>query len=247
MPLEYPQKRIYRRDVPSAGSWFIIPLSLMAASPQSAPAFTHAPAWAVRLAFELSGNDQTANSLVSGLTEEQLNWQRVPGSWSIGQCLEHLCITNEAYMPRLSAALQGKADSPVEQIVPGLLGGWFIRSFVEPSPNTKRASAPAKIRPASHVSLSVLHRFLAGNKIVPRTDRWGALQECQPHPLLESAGSRVAFHRGRWTRNHLEPRAPPPVASGTRSRFPELPSPLMVFSTRLGETYCCCFAKPGVS
>ena len=163
-PLEYPQKRIYRRDVPSAGSWFIIPLSLMTAFPQSAPAFTNAPAWAIRLAFELSGNDQTANSLVSGLTEEQLNWQPAPGSWSIGQCLEHLCITNEAYMPRLSEALQGKADSPVEQIVPGLLGGWFIRSFVEPSPNTKRVSAPAKIRPASRVSLSVLHRFLAGNK-----------------------------------------------------------------------------------
>lgn len=136
----------------------------MAASPQSAPEVTHAPAWAVRLSFELSGNDQTATSLVAGLSEEQLNWQPAPGSWSIGQCLEHLCITNEAYLPSLSAALQGKPDSPVEQIAPGLLGGWFIRNFVEPSPNTRRASAPAKIRPTSHVSLSILDRFLADNK-----------------------------------------------------------------------------------
>ena len=125
---------------------------------------TIAPAWPPRLAFELSANDQSAQALIAGLTEEQLNWQPSPGAWSVGQCLEHLCITNEAYLPRITAALEGKPDSPVEQITPGALEGWFIRSFIEPSPKTRRAPAPGKIRPGTRVELSVIDRFLSGNK-----------------------------------------------------------------------------------
>jgi hypothetical protein len=130
----------------------------------TAPRQTLAPAWSIRLAFELSANDQTAQTVAAGLTEEQLNWQPAPGSWGIGQCLEHLRITNEAYLTSISAALEEKPDSPVEQITPGWFGRWFIRSFVEPSPNCKRVTAPPKIRPAARVDLAVLDRFLSGNK-----------------------------------------------------------------------------------
>lgn len=125
---------------------------------------TFAPAWSIRLATDLSANDQTAGDLVGGLTDEQLNWQLAPGSWSIGQCLEHLCVTNESYLPPISAALREKPRSPVEEITPGWFGRWFISSFVEPSPNSKRASAPRKIRPGPRTDLSVLDRFLSGNQ-----------------------------------------------------------------------------------
>ena len=130
----------------------------------TAPQETPAPAGSVRLAFELSANDQTAQALAAGLTEEQLNWQPAPGCWSIGQCLEHLCVTNECYLPPISAALREKPRSQVEEITPGWLGGWFIRNFAEPSPNSKRASAPGKIRPGPRTDLSVLDRFLSGNQ-----------------------------------------------------------------------------------
>ena len=130
----------------------------------AAPQQILAPAWSVRLAFELSGNDQTAQAVVAGLTDGQLNWQPAPGAWSIGQCLEHLCITNEIYLKIISTVLKDKPDFPVEQINPGWFGRWFIRKFVEPSPDTKRVSAPPKIRPASRVDLAVLDRFLSGNR-----------------------------------------------------------------------------------
>src|SRR5271166_2398746 len=130
----------------------------------TAPQEILAPAWSIRLAFELSANDQTAQTVAAGLTDEQLNWQPAPSSWSVGQCLEHLCITNEAYLTSISAALKDKPDSPVEQINPGRFGDWFIRRFVEPSPNSKRVPAPPKIRPAARVDLAVLDRFLSGNK-----------------------------------------------------------------------------------
>jgi hypothetical protein len=64
----------------------------------------------------------------------------------------------------VSLALHEKPDSPVEQIAPGWFGGWFLRSFIEPSPATKQAPAPPKIRPTAKVGASVLERFLAGNE-----------------------------------------------------------------------------------
>ncbi|HLJ85515.1 MAG TPA: DinB family protein [Candidatus Angelobacter sp.] len=122
------------------------------------------PVWHEQLCESLSASDEAAKKLVAGLSEEQLNWQPAPGKWSVGQCLEHLCITNEAYLPAISAALKQKPDAPVETIVPGWFGGWFIRSFIEPSPQTKRAPAPSKIRPTARVGLSVLERFLSNNR-----------------------------------------------------------------------------------
>lgn len=130
-----------------------------AAQPSVSP-----PAWSLRLAAMLSANDDSAKRLIAVLTEQQLNWQPAPGSWSIGQCLDHLCATTDAYLPPLIAALKNAPDSPVEEIKLGGFASWFFRSFVEPSPNTKRAAAPPKIRPASNVNLSVLDRFLSGNQ-----------------------------------------------------------------------------------
>jgi hypothetical protein len=121
-------------------------------------------AWSVRLVSSFRANDDSAKQLLTGLTESQLNWQAAPTSWSIGQCLDHLCATTDAYLPALLAALKNQPDSPVDNIRFGWFSGWFFHSFVEPSPSTKRASAPAKIRPASNVSLAVLSRFLAGNQ-----------------------------------------------------------------------------------
>jgi DinB superfamily len=122
------------------------------------------PVWHARLCKSLSASDEVANKLVAGFNEQQLNWQPAPGSWSVGQCLEHLCITNEAYLPAISAALKEKPDAPVGAIIPGWFGGWFLRSFIEPSPQTKRVSSPSKIRPTTRVGMSVLERFLSVNQ-----------------------------------------------------------------------------------
>jgi hypothetical protein len=123
------------------------------------------PVWHVRLVEDLSASDERAEKLVDGLGEEQLNWQPAQGRWSVGQCLEHLCITNEAYLPAISAALKDRPDEPVDQIIPGWFGGWFIRNFIEPSTQSKRAPAPPKIRPTPRVGLSVLDRFLSSNHV----------------------------------------------------------------------------------
>jgi len=51
---------------------------------------------------------------------------------SVGQCLEHLCVTSEVYLPAISAALAGKTTAAAEEITPEWFGRWFIRSYCEP-------------------------------------------------------------------------------------------------------------------
>ena len=130
--------------------------------------------WSNRLIGELDESDGRAKLLVSQLTVEQLNWQAVPGTWSIGQCLEHLCITNELYLTAISPALAREPEGSVPEITPGWFGRWFLRSYVEPSPQTKRAPAPKKIVPRSQVELSVLDRFLASNQAARNVIRCAA-------------------------------------------------------------------------
>ena len=122
------------------------------------------PAWVIRLMAELDAADETAKELVTGLTPEQLNWHPGLNAWSVGECLEHLCRTNEVYLPAISSSLLGKPSSAVPEITPGWFGRWFISSYVEASPNTKRAAAPKMIVPSARVESSVLDRFLRSNQ-----------------------------------------------------------------------------------
>jgi hypothetical protein len=123
-----------------------------------------APSWSVRLIAELYAADQKAKELAFDLSPEQLNWHPRPGAWSVGQCLEHLCIANEVYLPAISASLVGKPEGAVQDITLGWFARWFIRSYIEPSARSKRARAPKKIVPGTQVEPSVLDRFLRSNQ-----------------------------------------------------------------------------------
>ena len=130
----------------------------------AAAAGTALPAWSVRLIAELDAADERARELAVGLNAAQLNWQPAPDAWSVGQCLEHLCITNDVYLPAISSSLLGKPVSAVQDIKPGRFGRWFIRTYIEPSPQTKHARAPKKIVPGTRVEYSILDRFLRSNE-----------------------------------------------------------------------------------
>ena len=122
------------------------------------------PPWCLRLFRELNAASERAGALAKPLTSRQLNWTPDAGAWSIGQCLEHLYISNEVYLQPMSSSLEGRKPGAVQEITPGWFGRWFIRSFIEPSPRTKRGRAPRKIRPGAQVAPDILDRFLDSNR-----------------------------------------------------------------------------------
>ena len=125
------------------------------------------PPWCLRLTSELDAADARAVALAKGLTIAQLNWKPRPHAWSVGQCLEHLCISNEVYVEPMTKSLGVPPTGPVGEITPGWFGRWFIRTYIEPTTQQKRARAPTKIVPvAAQIDSSILDRFIASNVAV---------------------------------------------------------------------------------
>jgi hypothetical protein len=127
-----------------------------------------APAWSERLHGALDAADARARALGAALSVAQLNWRADPASWSIGQCLDHLRVTNEVYSRAMDESLTGVPDGPVETITPGWFGRYFLRTVIDPSPQSRKNKAPAKIKPVATVDASVLTHFLASNDIARR-------------------------------------------------------------------------------
>jgi hypothetical protein len=118
----------------------------------------------MRLISELDTLDQRAKELATELTPLQLNWKPSQDAWSVGQCLEHLRVANEVYLPAITASLTGRPLHAVQDIAQGWFGRWFIRNYIEPSSKSKRARAPRKIAPGTRVDPHILDLFLAGNQ-----------------------------------------------------------------------------------
>ena len=79
----------------------------------------------------------------SELNASQLNWKTSQNSWSIGQCLLHLVVSNEKYFPILDALNSGKFKASFWQKINPLssytgrkmaesLGAKIIKPFVAP-------------------------------------------------------------------------------------------------------------------
>jgi hypothetical protein len=125
------------------------------------------PNWYHRIESDLDQADARAVALARDLTAAELNWKPRPEVWSVGQCLEHLCLSNEVYVEPIIEALRAAPTGPVDEITPGWFGRWFIRSYIEPSAQTKRARAPRKATPvAKEIEASILDRFIASNVAV---------------------------------------------------------------------------------
>lgn len=122
------------------------------------------PGWSQRLISELDAADQRAIGLAKSLTLRQLNWAPRPGAWSVGQCLDHLRISNEEYVAAMSTSLTNRQPGLVQEITPGWFGRWFIRRFIAPSSKSGRVRAPKKLRPRVQIEETVLERFLASNR-----------------------------------------------------------------------------------
>ncbi|HEX5071500.1 MAG TPA: DinB family protein [Vicinamibacterales bacterium] len=125
---------------------------------------TAAPSWVSRLLQEIDDADARATRLAAGLTAGQLNWKPTAQEWSVGQCLDHLCVANDVYLASIARSFEGQPRAVASDITPGWFGRWFIRNYIEPSAVTKRGRAPRKIVPGSAVDASILDRFLATNQ-----------------------------------------------------------------------------------
>lgn len=117
--------------------------------------FTDSPNFIATIVSEAEKNNGTANDLVRGLTEEQLNWKPDARQWSIAQCLEHLAVTSRqfnGYFKQLieSAHLKWPTNGAIPYR-PSLVGGWLIKQVVPET--TRKVPSPKVFRPSDSSSI----------------------------------------------------------------------------------------------
>ncbi len=106
-------------------------------------------------------------SVVSPLTERQLNWKPALGVWSIGECLQHVMVTNQAYFPQFAAIAGASKITPTwwqrTPWLPQLWGRMMIR-MLDPQ-STSKLKAPKLFQPTQAVfERKLIAQFTAHQK-----------------------------------------------------------------------------------
>jgi hypothetical protein len=97
--------------------------------------------------LQLLAVDQDVPGLVGGLSPARFNWRPAADRWSIGQCLEHLNLTTERYVPVLRKALSDGRAKGLTRGGPyslGLFERWFLKGM-EPPPRWRTRTGKAFI------------------------------------------------------------------------------------------------------
>jgi hypothetical protein len=80
---------------------------------------------------------ETANKKFSGLSESQINWKSSKERWSIGECVEHLVITQNLYNSKIKELQPLFANSSEGEVkFKHTFGGRMILKYVDPDSTT---------------------------------------------------------------------------------------------------------------
>jgi hypothetical protein len=99
---------------------------------------------------ELEGTGRDAASLVDGLTEDLGRWRQATDVWSVAECIDHLAVADSVYLRSMTEPVRRAREQQLmrrKAALPGLLGGWFVRSLEPPVKKFSKLKAPRLIRP----------------------------------------------------------------------------------------------------
>lgn len=117
------------------------------------------------LADAFAATEKDARDVIEGLSEELAAWRAEPGSWSVAECIEHLATANRVYLAAMRPAAEAALRSGRRRrrpALPGILGGWFVRSLEPPVRPRRKLRAPKIIRPQPSPPLhEAVARYLA--------------------------------------------------------------------------------------
>jgi hypothetical protein len=100
------------------------------------------------------------------LTASQVNWKPSAEKWSVGQCFDHLMVTNRAYFPILQEILQGTKVNTFWQQLP--IWPWIVgKIFIKAVQSQQKVSAPKSLLPSkSELPGDTIAQFIAHQKQV---------------------------------------------------------------------------------
>lgn len=96
------------------------------------------------------------------LSSDQLNFKENKDAWSILECIEHLNLYGNFYLPEIETRiLSQKPNSHTEIFKSGLIGNYFANLMIANNGKIKKMKSPKDKNPANSVlTISTIERFL---------------------------------------------------------------------------------------
>ena len=154
-------------------------------------------------------------ALIAGASDAQWDWKPAPERWSVGECAEHIVLSNEALFASAKAALAADPDPEWKDKTKGKAD--LLRNVM---PNRRPggaggATAPQEIRPRGDVSRrELVERFQAlydelGAMVETTEDALKAHTEEHPFPVFSTLSAfdwiiYVPLHTTRHSRQMIE-------------------------------------------
>ncbi len=102
-----------------------------------------------------------AKNIFGGLSGGQINWKPSSESWSVGQCFDHLVVTNKMELRAIEKAVRGEHTQTFWERLPLLptVFGKLLLKMVDPE-SAKKFKAPKNFRPSqSDVDPQILEEY----------------------------------------------------------------------------------------
>ena len=117
-----------------------------------------------QLLVDLTQRVERATEAVQAFRElsiEQLNFKKHPESWSVLECLEHLNLYGDFYLPEMEKQILGAKYGSVHVFQSGVLGNYFANLMLPGTDKMKKMKSPKDKNPTqSQLSLATIDRFL---------------------------------------------------------------------------------------
>ncbi len=106
----------------------------------------------------ISGN---AKATFDNFSAKQINWKPNAKSWSVGQCFEHLIVTNDLYFPNIQKVIDGKHRNNFFSKIPfsSDLIAVLMKNSLHPEQKRKMKTFKMFEPAASHVSETIIEDF----------------------------------------------------------------------------------------
>jgi hypothetical protein len=110
-------------------------------------------------------NVERVKSTYSSLSESQFNWKPSAEVWSVGECINHLIVTNELYLVKIEKLItlvteNTETDFPYSQSYMGKL----IAKGVDPANVRKTKTFKVFLSEKSKVGKSVIEKYAASSE-----------------------------------------------------------------------------------
>lgn len=100
----------------------------------------------------------------SQLSIEELNYKANSESWSILECIEHLNLYGDFYLPEIENKIAESKTKPTTDFKSGLLGNYFAKSMLPKEKLNKMKTFKDKNPVGSDLNISSLERFIIQQK-----------------------------------------------------------------------------------